>query len=312
MEKNKISKESFSIHPGDQEKHEIRNERRRFLKNISALTAAFTVSQAFGSVRLPSGLMKGTGSSSPAAIHPDKDGVFIISEPEHTPEQIAKAIAEIPKIEYVPSSERWINLPRTAAALAQDGGELKVVMLGDSIINDTYRSAWYTLLQAQYPKCKINAVAVVRGSTGCWWYEEKGRIKHYVLPLKPDLLIIGGISQKNDIKAIKKVIHQVRSAQPCDVLLVTNVFGQEDPNNDKQWSFDIPSVPGNYRKGLLDLSVEAKTGFFDMNAYWGRYMRNSGHPIDWFHRDEVHANLRGEQVIGHLMAGYLSPATSAG
>jgi hypothetical protein len=310
MEKNKISEERFSINQGDQRKQGIMKERRRFLKNISALSAAFTVSQAFGSIRMQSGWLEGTHSPPAFAEQPDKDGVFIISKPEHTPEQIATAIAEIPKVEYVPSSERWLRLPRTAAALAQDGGELKIVMLGDSIINDTYRSAWYTLLQTQYPKCKINAVAIVRGSTGCWWYKEKGRIKHYVLPQHPDLLIIGGISQKNDIKSIKKVIHQVRTTQPCDILLVTNVFGTTDPYNDKQWSFDIPSKPGNYRKGLLDLSMEAKIGFFDMNAYWGRYICMSGHPIDWFHRDEVHANIRGEQVIGHLMAGYLSPASS--
>jgi hypothetical protein len=46
----------------------------------------------------------------------------------------------------------------------------------------------------------------------------------------------------------------------------------------------------------------------DLNAYWGQYIRRSEKPVEWFKRDEVHANIKGEQVIGHLLAGYFLPS----
>ena len=45
--------------------------------------------------------------------------------------------------------------------------------------------------------------------------------------------------------------------------------------------------------------------FLDMEAAWGRYIRQSGKDLDWFKRDPIHANERGEQILGTS-----SPATS--
>jgi hypothetical protein len=268
--------------------------RRDFIKTFSLLPAAMSAAQTFAGLR--------------QEIRPDKDGVYVINQPEHTAAEIEAAIAEIPPIQFVPPTDRWLHLPRTVAAL-KEKSQLNIVMLGDSIVNDTYRSQWYGLLQKAYPQCKINATAVVRGNTGCWWYREKGRIKHYLDPLQPDLLIIGGISQKNDIDSIRATIRQVRRLGNCDILLMTEVFGKTDPNDNQQWNFDIPTDPGNYRRRLHNLSVDTDAAFVDLNAYWGRYIRRSGKPVDWFKRDEVHANIKGEQVIGHLLAGYFLPST---
>ena len=44
-----------------------------------------------------------------------------------------------------------------------------------------------------------------------------------------------------------------------------------------------------------------------MTDAWGRYVRASGKDLNWFKRDEVHANERGEQVIGRILAAHLAP-----
>jgi hypothetical protein len=61
------------------------------------------------------------------------------------------------------------------------GGPLRIVMLGDSICNDTSKSLYETLLARIYPKAKIEIVTSVRGGTGCWYYKDEGRVKPYVL-----------------------------------------------------------------------------------------------------------------------------------
>jgi hypothetical protein len=289
--------------------------RRKFLKDITALAAAIAVVRPFtaklnASHQPVQGMTIQGQDDDP--IRADENGVFVITRGEHKPEEIAAAISEIPPVRYQPPSDRWLNLPLTYTELAKEGGELRIVMLGDSIVNDTYRSQWYDLLKVRYPGCKIKAVAVVRGSTGCWWYREEGRVKKYVLPQEPNLLIIGGISQGDDMEPFRDVIHQVRVPKPCDVLLMSGAFGDTDPNDEQQWTYDIPVIPGNYRRNLLELAAETHSAFLDMTAHWGLYMRESGKPLDWFKRDPIHANVRGEQVIGHILAAHLSPPLPAG
>jgi hypothetical protein len=283
------------------------HNRRRFLKRTAAWATLAAMGPSFISRSLASPAAVRESARLEFLQQPDKNGVFIISRGGHTPEEIAAANAEIPPVHYLPPSDRWQHLTKTVSALGRSGGELRVVMLGDSIVNDTHRSDWTDLLQAQYPNCKVSIVAVVRGSTGCWWYKDDGRVKHYVTPLKPDLLIIGGISHKNDTDSIRVVIDQARAEQPCDVLLMTGAFGETDPNDDQQWTFDIPITPENYRRKLLNLAAEMHTGFLDMTAHWGRYIRASNHELVWFKRDQIHANIRGEQVLGHIMAGHFAP-----
>jgi hypothetical protein len=237
----------------------------------------------------------------------DGNGVSVLTKPYYTKEQVEKAGGEIPPVRFEAPKDRWERLPRTAVLLGQGRGELRVVMLGDSIINDTSQSRWDDLVQGMYPRCRITKVTCVRGSTGCWWYKEPGRVKRYVLDHHPDLLIIGGISQRDDTESIRAVIRQVRAGSRCDILLLSGVFGYVDPNDDMQWSFRIGPAATDYRAGLRQLAENEKAAFFDMTAYWGKYIRESGKELKWFKRDAVHANERGQQVIGRLLAGYLAP-----
>ena len=93
------------------------------------------------------------------------------------------AYAQIPPVQYSPPVERWEKLPKTRKLLTE-GGTLHVVMLGDSIVNDTSRSCWNFIVERRQPKCQIEKITCVRGSTGCWWYKEPGRVQKYVLDLQ--------------------------------------------------------------------------------------------------------------------------------
>jgi len=235
------------------------------------------------------------------------DGAFVITKPERTLEQVEKAYAEMPPVRYTPPADRWANLPRAAAILGKGEGEMRVVMLGDSIVNDTSRSRWEDLLAKRYPKLKIVKVTCVRGSTGCWWYKEPGRVQRYVLDHRPDLLIIGGISQRGDVDSIRDVVRQVRGRPPCDALLMTGAFGETDPRDDERWRFEVDPKGTDYRARLGRLAAELKAGFLDMQAHWGKYVRESGKDLAWFKRDPIHANERGEQILGRILVEHLSP-----
>jgi len=238
------------------------------------------------------------------------DGV-IIRKNQRTLEQIERVYSEIPPVEYTPPASRWVSMPRTKQFLI-GGGTLRVVMLGDSIVNDTSRSCWNLLLEKRYPRCRIEKTTSVRGSTGCWWYKEPGRVQKFVLDHGPDLVIIGGISQRGDLASIRNVIDQIRAGSKADILLLTGAFGRVDPRDDSQWQrISDPNHYSDYRKGLEHLAREVGTAFLDMEAAWAKYIRQSGKDLDWFKRDPIHANERGEQILGHILAAYLCPDPAA-
>ena len=234
------------------------------------------------------------------------DEGVIIRNNERTLEQIQKAYAEIPPVQYSPPVERWEKLPKTRKLLTE-GGTLRVVMLGDSIVNDTSRSCWNLLVERRHPKCQVEKITCVRGSTGCWWYKEPGRVQKYVLDHKPDLVVIGGISHRNDIESIRDVIRQIRAASQPDILLMTGAFGSTDPRPDDQWQkISDPTRYSDYRRGLETLAGEVGAAFLDMETAWAGYMRDSGKDLASFKRDAIHANAQGEQILGHILANYLS------
>ena len=233
------------------------------------------------------------------------DGI-IIRKNERTLEQIERVYSEMPPVRYSPPVERWKNMPRTRKLLA-DRATIHVVMLGDSIVNDTSRSCWNLLLEKRYPECRIRKITSVRGSTGCWWYKEPPRVRKFVLDHKPDLVIIGGISQRGDIDSIREVIGRIRAVSQTDILLMTGAFGNVDPRDDQQWRRITDSkYYSEYRKGLEQLARETRSAFLDMEAAWAAYVRESGKDLDWFKRDPIHANERGEQILGRILERYLS------
>ena len=146
-------------------------------------------------------------------------------------ENLAKKIPPVEKF-YIKKTK----IPTTMKKLKK-GEKLRIVMLGDSIINDMGNSFFDVLLKKKYPKSKIDVVTSVRGGTGCWYYEKENRVKEFVIDYNPDLLIIGGISHKNDIEAIRNVIRKVRKRINPEILLLTGAIGSNgDPRKNKEWT----------------------------------------------------------------------------
>ena len=208
-------------------------------------------------------------------------------------------------IKYVPPEDRHGNLTKTMKRL-RDGDKLNIVALGDSIIADTCRSKFWLLMERYYPKCKVSCACSVRSATGCWWYKDDNRVESWVFSHKPDLVVIGGVSQRDDIDAIRSVIRQIRAKDPeMEILLLTPVFGIEGQSKDAGWNvgwdYNPEKAEHPFRRDMKRLAEEEKCAFFDINAPWRQYILDSGKDMGYFHRDLVHANTRGEQLVGHLL-----------
>lgn len=226
------------------------------------------------------------------------EDVYVLGEPRRTRDQLTALDALMPGGTFSPPSDRWTHLARTRERLTR-GGKLHIVNLGDSIVNDTARSAWLLRVRERYPKAEIRMTTVVRGGTGCWWYRESNRVAQLVVPLKPDLVFIGGLSQRADVDLIREVIHQLRAALPeLEVLLGTAAFGSMDPLRPETLAREASSGYADYGAKLRALVAGERCGFVDVMKPWAEYIRQSGQPTDWFKRDTVHANERSEQILG--------------
>jgi lysophospholipase L1-like esterase len=218
-----------------------------------------------------------------------------------TLERIDAIYAAMDPLDYQPPAGRFANVPKTMSKL-REGGELRMVLLGDSIMGNTSGSSFELLLMRNYPKCKIVKIASLRSSTGCKYYREENRVQEYVLKHNPDLLVIGGISNGGDAEAVRSVVQQVRTQKPdTEVLLLTPVFGAMRDEHIRTFTREIDTTTSNFRFNLQKVAAEEQCAFFDMTGPWWVYIQDSGKTYGWFMGDAVHANARGCQIIGRLL-----------
>jgi lysophospholipase L1-like esterase len=178
--------------------------------------------------------------------------------------------------------------------------------VGDSIVNDTMRSGWVAKLAEAYPKANILTTVYVRGGGGCQHYREEGRLQKNVIPRKPHLVFIGGISQKS-IEDIREVIKQLRTALPdVEILLASGAFGTTDPRDVDSLAKARHSGTGEYGRKLRQLAAETDCAFLDMTGPWSQYIRSSGLHPHRFYRDPVHANAFGEQILSRILLAFLA------
>lgn len=219
-------------------------------------------------------------------------------------ERIDSIYAAMDPIVYQAPAGRFANIPKTMSKL-RSGGELRMVLLGDSIMGNTSASLFDLLLMRDYPKCKIIKIASLRGSTGCTYYREENRVQDYVLKHNPDLLMIGGISNRGDAEAVRSVIQQVRAKKPdTEVMLLTPVFGAVRDEHIRTFTREIDTTTSNFRFNMQKVAAEEKCAFFDMTGPWWAYVQGSGKTYGWFMGDAVHANARGCQIIGRLLENW--------
>jgi lysophospholipase L1-like esterase len=212
----------------------------------------------------------------------------------------------MPKGSFSPPPNSWRGLERTHEKLVH-GGDLRLLALGDSIVNDTMRSGWVAKLGEAYPKVKITATVYVRGGGGCQHYREDGRLAKYVIPRRPDLVFIGGISQK-DIPSIREVIQQLRKALPeVEILLATGAFGTADPRDPKELAAASHSGTGPYGAALKALAEEQRCAYLNMTRPWAEYLVSAKVHPHLFYRDAVHANEYGEQILSKILISFFQP-----
>jgi len=233
-----------------------------------------------------------------------QNGYSITETPARSLKQIDAIQAEMPKGKFTPPPTDWKNLSRTKRVL-NEGGELHVLGLGDSIVNDIFRSAWLAKLSEAYPQADIRGNVYVRGGGGCRHYWIEDRVPKYLVPEKPDLVFIGGISQKQDYEAIRSVIRQIRADLPeTEILLASGAFGGVDPRRPDALARAQHSGSSDYGAQLKKIAAEMDCAYLDMTTPWAEYIRSSGkHPYR-FYRDRIHANAYGEQILSKILLSF--------
>jgi hypothetical protein len=233
-------------------------------------------------------------------------GYYLFASPPRSLKQVKAIQAAMPDGRFTPPPNTWRHLTRTRRPLVE-GGPLHLMAVGDSIVNDTMRSGWIALLREAYPKAKIRATVYVRGGGGCQHYRENDRLKRNVIPRRPDLALIGGISQRN-VADISEVIDQLRAARPdVEILLFTGAFGDADPRDPAALAKAHYSGTGPYGKKLQALADEKNCAFLNLTAPWAEYIRSSDLHPHRFYRDRIHANEFGEQILAKVLMSFWKP-----
>jgi rhamnogalacturonyl hydrolase YesR len=234
---------------------------------------------------------------------PTEKEYCIFSSPCRSLQQIAAIQKAMPPGTFTPPAPDWTRLRKTQRILTQ-GGTLRILGLGDSIVNDTMRSGWVASLGAAYPKAKIEATVYVRGGGGCQHYRDEDRVAKNIVPRKPDLVIIGGISQR-DTYSIAVVIDQIRAALPeVEILLTTGAFGTADPRDVGALNAALHSGTGRYGEALRVLAQDKRCAYLDVTAPWAEYIRSSTLHPHLFYRDKIHANEFGEQILAKILMAF--------
>lgn len=170
------------------------------------------------------------------------------------------------------------------------------------------RSGWVAKLQEAYPESRIRATVYVRGGGGCQHYKEQGRVAKNVNARKPDLVLIGGISQ-GSIADIREVIEQLRAGLPeVEILLATGTFGTTDPRDPVALSKAPHSGTAAYGRALKALAAEQGCAYLDMTTPWAEYIRSAKVHPHLFYRDPVHANEYGEQILSKILMAFWTAA----
>lgn len=228
---------------------------------------------------------------------------YLFGSPERSLEQIRAIRAAMPSGRFTSPSNDWRHLVRTRRILTE-GGRLEIMAIGDSIVNDTMRSGWVALLREAYPRAEITATVYVRGGGGAQHFRESQRLEKQVFPRRPDLVFLGGISQRS-IEDLEALIDQLRAGLPeVEILLGTGAFGTADPRDPAALAVAAHSGTGAYGRRLRELADRKGCAFLDFTTPWAEYLHASGQHPHRFHRDAVHANEFGEQILARILMAF--------
>jgi len=243
------------------------------------------------------------------------------------------------------ASEQLKRLTHTLSKL-KAGEAVRIVLVGDSIVNDLANSAFDVLLERQFPGASVSVITAVGGGTGMdQWnpqnntypfissssYNGALNFNDAIIEQQPDLVLLGGIStpgNSSGYAAFQAIIEKLRSQsvldrlgyQP-DIMLATGAFGPLWQN----WypSNELNATRNDYRGNLLRIANQYNTAYIDLTGIWGEYLiasQNATAPAAMispesrfgYWRDTVHANTFGKQILGRALTAFLSQVDSGG
>jgi lysophospholipase L1-like esterase len=218
-------------------------------------------------------------------------------------------------VQYQPPRDRWTLIPRTMQKLRR-GEPLRIVILGDSIGNDTGNSPLDKLIQRQYPGSRVTVITSVRGGTGCQYYQQENRVQEYVARHRPDLVMIIAISHGHQAEPIRSVIRQIRAQCAAEILLTAAPIAQdklmiENYAKDHKLTIDqAAAIRKAFLAAIEKLAVEERVEFLHLRKLWNEYLAAQQHDVTWFMRDVTHANVRGAQVVARMLEEYFAPKST--
>jgi hypothetical protein len=227
-------------------------------------------------------------------------------------------------------------LPLTLNRL-RTGQHLRMVMLGDSVQQDTANAPFDAWLQRLYPAATIEVISSTRGGTGLIYYATN--LSAYVLVYQPDLLCIGGIDNPDDMTYFQSVVNQVRAdnlanGYTTEFLMLTE---QWSPNNNQGNYYLAPGlteldqvpannpggVPAGYRGDLLNFCAANNIEYLDLTGVQSEFIYGpatavgagppanaNGDPYSYWMRDFVHSSDHGKMIQGRMLEAFFAPTPS--
>ena len=234
-------------------------------------------------------------------------------------EMVNQDYAAGPQLKPEATAADWTKLPNTRVAI-KVAKDFRIVFLGDSIMNDTWCGGFNALLATEYPDTVFRSYLSVRGSTGCWYYHEPANFEEYVAKFKPNLVVIGGISNfREEHMTLKEAEDSVVEtigrckAIGAEVVVCTPPKSVEFRTEAAAKPFDETLCgekgPQNVRSDYLRRAADrADVQLWDMTTGPCGAVAESGKPLGWFNRDKVHSDNRGKVLNAMMMFFYFNAA----
>ncbi|MBO7721021.1 MAG: DUF4965 domain-containing protein [Kiritimatiellae bacterium] len=231
----------------------------------------------------------------------------------------------LPQVKMDVPNNPFHYLPKTLEAL-HAGRKLRVVLLGDSIVNDTYCSCFTALVMRDFPN--VEFIISVRGSTGVYYYHQAEHFEEYCGRYKPDLVMIGGISNHSGNfmdtqNEMEETIDRCR-AIGAEVVVMTPPPSYEWRRDSRQTSWDENFCCWAYSKWMRRMMywtpmwqdyqrkacANKLAALWDMTTGPANAIAYSRMPLNWFKRDGAHNDDRGKHLIGRTLAAFFHRAKS--
>lgn len=238
------------------------------------------------------------------------------------------------KLKYLGKGSRWQRLKGTMEKL-RNHQRLRIVVLGDGIQGDLANAPIDVFLGRLYPGCTVEIVPSIKAGAGVSLF--KDHMAEYVMRLKPDLLIVGGVSNTDEMRSFQSVVDQVRAhntlaRRNTEILLLTNGWsanavgdGAFRFTSDMRELDQVPgnnvSVPDDFRGHLMQFAAENGVEFVDMMGIASEFIFGpaaianvgpptgvDGVPYSYWMRDWLHPDESGKQIMGRILEAYFAPS----